>query len=143
MTSGFRDTFNIGSSQRLLPVTRLLYVIDILQLWNSRTGPFMHPNHSQTIQILGIGHLRALDLDPVVAELAISPALSSLHHQDKLSSAVLARPSAAAISKKQGQLSWSQVLRADSSALICTWTRHRQVLTVVRVAVNSPKHCIQ
>ena len=53
--SGFCDTINIGSSLGLLPVILLLpCVMEVLQLWNSRTGPFMHPNHLQMIYVLGL-----------------------------------------------------------------------------------------
>ena len=52
--SGFCDIVNIGSSLGLLPVILLSpCVVEILQLWISRTGPCMHPNSLQMIQIWG------------------------------------------------------------------------------------------
>ena len=46
--SGFCDTINIASSLGILPVILLLLcVMEILQLWNSRTDPFTCFNHSR------------------------------------------------------------------------------------------------
>jgi hypothetical protein len=48
--SGFYDTINIESSLGLLLVHLLLLcIMEILQIWNNRTGPFTHPNCSQMI----------------------------------------------------------------------------------------------
>lgn len=42
---GFCDTLNVESSLELLTVILLLpCVMEILQLWISRTGPFTHPD---------------------------------------------------------------------------------------------------
>lgn len=49
--SVFSDTIKIGFSPRLLLVILLLScVMEILQLWVYRTGPFTSPNHLQMIQ---------------------------------------------------------------------------------------------
>lgn len=48
--SGFCDSINIGSSLGLLPVILLLpCVMEILPLWISRAGHFMHPSPLQMI----------------------------------------------------------------------------------------------
>ena len=45
--SGFYYAISTGSSMRLLSVALLLLcVIEILQLWFCRTGPFTHSSHS-------------------------------------------------------------------------------------------------
>lgn len=46
-------TINIKSSPGLLVIPLLPSVMEILQLWINRTGPFTCPNHSQKISILG------------------------------------------------------------------------------------------
>jgi hypothetical protein len=75
--SGFCDSINIWSSSGLLLVILLLpCVMEILQLWNSRTGPFRHPNCSQAIWTLGWTNSEPW----VVAELVGTWALPYLHH---------------------------------------------------------------
>jgi hypothetical protein len=45
--------YNIGSPSGLLQVILLLVVVEIRQLWISKTVPFIHPNLLKMIQILG------------------------------------------------------------------------------------------
>ena len=80
----------------------------ILQLWNSRSGPFTNPNHLQTILILGWANSEPWIWAWVAAELVSKLAFPYLHHQGKLSSTALARLT---ISRRQGQLSWSHAFR--------------------------------
>lgn len=88
---GFYDIINMGSSQGLLLVILLLpRVTEILQLLDSRTGPFM------MIQILGWVNSEPWIWAWVVAELARLLAVPSLHHQGKFFSTALARPPNAA-----------------------------------------------
>lgn len=48
--SAFCETINTGSSPGLLLLILLLfYVMEILHLWISRTGPFMYLNRLQVI----------------------------------------------------------------------------------------------
>ena len=54
--SGVCHAIHTGSSSGLLPVILLLpCVMEILQLWNSRTGPVTHLNRSWMMQILSPG----------------------------------------------------------------------------------------
>ena len=128
--SGFRDTINTGCSPGLLlDILLLPCVMEILQLWVSRAGPFTHPNHSQMIQIWAW----------VVAELVSVPALPYPSHQGKFSSTAPARPPNAATGRRQGQLSCSHALGAAYP--------HPQLLSQLHCAAQSwhlaysPKCC--
>ena len=68
----------IASSSGLLPVILLLLcVMEVLQLWSRRTGPFTDWGD------LGVGQFRVLDLSLAVAELAKRPPLPYLYHLEE------------------------------------------------------------
>jgi hypothetical protein len=77
--SGFCDTINIGTSRGFFQVILLSpCVMEILQLWISKTGHFTHPSHPQTMQTWGMGHFRGQDLGLVGREGSWSVRLLSL-----------------------------------------------------------------
>jgi hypothetical protein len=92
VTSSVLDPIQTPSSYLLLPS-----VMEILQLWNRRTGPFMCSNHSQMMEILGWTNWELW----IWAWLATELVWLS---QDELSSSALARLSNATISRRQIQL---------------------------------------
>lgn len=85
----FCASINTGPSHGLLPVIR---VTEILQLWETRTGPFTCPNPFTDDMDLEVGQFRALNLGLVVDELASPPAPPYPHHQGELPSSALTRP---------------------------------------------------
>jgi hypothetical protein len=74
LASDSYDTINIGSS---LEGISMLFccIMEILQPWDSRTGPFVHPDHLQMIQILGWTYSKPWIWACMVAELVSPPAL--------------------------------------------------------------------
>ena len=84
--SGSSNTINAAFSPGFLPVVLLLpCVMEILQLWISRTGPFILPNHLQMVEMLGWAISEPWIRAWVGTELVSAPALPYLHHQGELS----------------------------------------------------------
>jgi hypothetical protein len=80
--------------------------MEILQLWNSRTGPFTHLNHLQMID--------GWDGPIHICRSGSGWWLSRSPHQGKLSSTVLAKLFSATIHRRQSHLSCSHALKASS-----------------------------
>lgn len=100
------------------PAPGIQPIIELILTIRNTPHPTYH-NHSQMIIDLGVGQLRALDPGLGRSWAGQPQALAYLHHQGKLSSIALVRPPNGTISRNQGQLSCSCVLRARSPALRC------------------------
>lgn len=84
----------------------LLFVIEILLLWNSMTCPCTCPNSSSKVQILWWANSKPWAWE--VAELFSPPVLPYLYHKQELCSTVPAKPpNATIIIRRQGQFSCS------------------------------------
>ena len=116
--SGFCDTSVLNPHwDPLLVIILLLCVMEILQLWNSRTGPFMCPNHLQMIKILEWANSEPWVWAQVVTGVvSTQSALPSLHLQGELSSAAPARPPSADMGRRQVLLSFPDALWAGPCA---------------------------
>lgn len=117
--SGFCDTITIETSPGLLLVILvLIYLMEILQLWNSHNGPFIHSNYLWMIWVLGIEPTQSHGSETGWVS---TPDFPYSHNQGKLSNTVLDRPASVTTKNNQNQLFCSCALGANSAAPIPPW----------------------